>query len=195
MSPPVPASTGAGGRLSAGTLLLHWAVGLAVLGMLTYGFWLQTLPTGPGKAPWVQSHKSFGILVFALALVRIVWRWREGFPPPAGPHRAWERRAARGLHVFMIAATVLMPVSGILRSLAYARPVTVFGLPLIPKLFETKQELLYALSSTLHDGLAFALAGAIIVHIAAALRHQIRGDATLGRMLGGHGPDGLMEDR
>lgn len=194
MSPPVPAYTGAGGRLSAGTLILHWSVGLGVLGMLAYGFWLQTLPTGPSKAPWVQTHKSFGILIFALALVRIVWRWREGFPPSAGRHPIWERRAAIGLHVFMITATVLMPVSGILRSLAYGRPITVFGLPLIPRVFEAKQELLYALSSNLHDGLAFALAGAIALHVAAAILHQIRGDATLVRMLGGRGTSATPGD-
>ncbi|GLS46442.1 cytochrome b [Methylobacterium brachythecii] len=176
-------------RLSAPTLLLHWLVGLGVLGLLGYGFWLQTLPSGAGKAPYVQIHKSFGMLVFALALARVAWRWREGFPEPAGPHRRWERRSAITLHACLIAATLLMPISGILRSLAYARPVTVFGLPVIPKLFETKQELLYAASSTIHDKMAFVLAGAIALHVAAALLHQTRaGDATLGRMLGGRGP-------
>lgn len=196
MTAPSPTAVRMGARLSAPTLVLHWAVGLAVLGMLAYGFWLQTLPSGAGKTPYVQIHKSFGMLVFAIALVRVLWRWREGFPPPAGPHPLWERRAAIGLHVFMIAATVLMPISGILRSLAYARPVAVFGLPIIPKLFETKHEVLYAISANLHDGLAFVLAAAVALHVAAAVRHEFRdGDATLGRILGGRGPDRVPEKR
>lgn len=172
-------------RLSRTTLALHWSVGLAVLGLLAYGFWLQTLPTGPGKTPYVQIHKSFGVLVFVVALARLLWRWREGFPPPAGPRRAWERLCAFWLHVFMIAATVLMPLTGIVRSLAYARPVSVFGLPVIPKLFDEKQEALYAVAAALHDNLALALALAMALHIAAAFRHEIRDrDATLGRMFG-----------
>lgn len=177
-----------GSRLSAGTLVMHWLVGLSVIGLLAYGFWLQTLPTGPGKTPYVQTHKSFGMIVFVLAIVRLAWRWREGFPTPVGNHAAWERRSARALQVFMIAATVLMPVTGILRSLAYARPVSVFDVPVIPKLFSEKQETLYAISANTHDILALALAAAIAVHVAAALLHQIRDrDETLGRMLGGSG--------
>ncbi len=170
--------------LSAPTILLHWTVGLAVLGLLAYGFWLQTVPSGPAKTPLVQVHKSFGLIVFALALVRLVWRWREGFPAPAGARAVWERRSAHALHVFMIAATLLMPVSGILRSLAYARPVSLFGLELLPKLFEEKQEALYAAAANLHDGLAITLTVAILLHVAASVRHQLQRDATLGRMFG-----------
>ncbi len=171
--------------LSVPTILLHWSVGLAVIGMLAYGFWLQTVPTGSDKTPLVQIHKSFGILVFALALVRLAWRWREGFPPAAGAYPTWERRAARTLQGFMILATILMPVSGILRSLAYGRPVSLFGLPLIPKLFEEKQETYYAAAANLHDGLALVLALAVALHVVAGLSHGGRkGDGTLARMFG-----------
>lgn len=187
----VPAPRGGGTRLSRTTLALHWSVGLAVLAMLAFGYWIQTLPSGAPRTPYVQIHKSFGVLVLALATIRIVWRWREGFPPPAGPRAARERRAALGLHVFMIAATVLMPLSGLVRSLAYARPVGVFGLPLIPKLFAQKQEWLYSLGAGLHDFLAPTLAAAIAVHVVASLVHGTRaGDATLARIFGGRGPDG-----
>ena len=184
-SPPAEAVSRAPAALGRPSRLLHWGVGAGVIGLLAYGFWLQSLPGGPGKAPFVQLHKSFGLLVFAAALARVAWRLREGFPPPAGPHPAWERRAARLLHLFLLAATLLMPLSGILRALAYARPVALFGLPVIPRLFETKQETLHALAATLHDGLALALTGALALHLAAALKHHLLDrDATLTRMLG-----------
>lgn len=170
------------GRLSLG---LHWGIGAGVLGLLAFGFWLQTVKGGPDKTALVQIHKSVGVIVFAAALVRVVWRMREGFPAPAGPHAPWERRGAILLHVFLIAATLLMPLSGILRSLAYARPVSVFGWPVIPKLFEAKHETLYAVASNLHDGLALALSAALALHVAAALKHHwIDRDATLTRILG-----------
>lgn len=171
--------------LSRTTIAMHWVVGIGVLGMLAYGFWLQTLPTGPGKTPFVQTHKSFGLLVFAVALARLAWRWQEGLPEPASDHRSWERRTAFWTHVFLIAATLLMPISGIVRSLAYARPVGVFGIPLIPKLVTEKSEPLYTIASTLHDKLALVLAAAIVLHVAAALFHEVRDrDTTLLRMFG-----------
>ena len=75
-------------------------------------------------------------------------------------------------------------VHAILRSLAYARPVELFGIPMIPKLFEKKQEALYAVSANAHDGLALALA----IHVAAALKHHlVDRDLTLWRILGGDG--------
>ncbi|PXW51961.1 cytochrome b [Methylobacterium sp. B4] len=170
------------GRLSLG---LHWSVGTGVLGLIAFGFWLRTVPGGQDKTALVQIHKSVGVLVLMAALARVAWRMREGFPAPAGPHAAWERRGAIALHVFLIAATLLMPLSGILRSRAYARPVSVFGLPLIPKLFEAKHETLYAIASNLHDGLALALSAALALHVAAALKHHwIDRDATLTRILG-----------
>lgn len=169
-------------RLSLG---LHWGVGAGVLGLIAFGFWLRTVPGGPDKTALVQIHKSVGVLVFVAALARVAWRMREGFPAPAGPHAPWERRGATFLHVCLIAATLLMPLSGILRSLAYARPVSVFGLPVIPQLFEAKNGTLYAMASNLHDGLALALSAGLALHVAAALKHHwIDRDATLRRILG-----------
>lgn len=178
-------SAGSGIPLSRTTLVLHWAVAAAVLGMLAYGYWIQTLPSAQGRTADVQIHKSLGVLVFVLALARVLWRAREGFPPPAGPHGSAQRRAALGLHLFLIAATLLMPLSGIGRSLAYARPVSVFGWPLIPRLFEDRQETLYAISATLHDGLALVLSAGILVHVGAALKHHyLDRDDTLRRITG-----------
>ena len=172
-------------RLSTTTLLLHWLVGLAVIGMLAYGYWLQTLPSGPPRTPFVQIHKSFGLLVFLAALARIAWRWREGFPKANSAHRLWERRAALSLQLFMITATIVMPLTGIGRSLAYARPVQLFGWPVIPKLFETKQETLYTWLSGIHDATALLLTAALAIHVGAALKHHvIDRDDTLRRIFG-----------
>jgi cytochrome b561 len=185
MSGPVQTRSGHWpGRVSLG---LHWGVGFGVLGLIAFGFWLRTVSGGPDKTALVQIHKSFGVIVFVLAIARVAWRMREGFPAPAGLHAAWERRSAIALHAFLIVATLLMPISGILRSLAYARPVSVFGLPVIPKLFEAKHETLYALAANLHDGLALALSAALALHVGAALKHHwVDRDGTLLRILGLH---------
>jgi len=171
--------------LSRTTRWLHGIVALAVLGMLASGYALATLPSGPDKSALVQLHKSFGMLVLAVALARLLWRIREGLPPALPSHRPLERLAAAGLHAVLIAATLAMPLSGIGRSLAYARPVAVFGWPVIPQIITRKHEAWSAAFSSLHDGLALVLAAAIGVHVLAALKHHlVDRDETLRRIVG-----------
>lgn len=175
----------AGGRLGLATRVLHWSTALSILCMLAYGFWMQGLPQGSARGTAIRVHKSVGVVVLALVLARAMWRWREGLPEPAGRHRPWERRAARAMHGALIAATLLMPISGIARSLAYPRALALFGLPLIPQPFAVRQETLYVVSAALHDGLAFVLLALIALHVAAALKHHVLDrDDTLRRMIG-----------
>jgi len=176
---------GAGARLSRTTRLLHWGVGLSVLGMLAGGYWLRGIPGGPDKSALVQVHKSFGMLVLAAALARLIWRIREGLPRPLQSHPPLARRVAVGVHGALIAATLAMPLSGIGRSLAYARPVAVFGWPVIPQMVERKHEPLSVVFSGLHDWLALVLAVGIGLHALAAFKHHlIDRDETLRRMVG-----------
>lgn len=171
--------------LSRTTLVLHWIVGLGVLGMLASGYRIASLPGGPGRSALVQTHKSFGLLVLCAALARAVWRVREGWPPPLAAHHPRGRRMARGLHLILLAATLAMPLSGIGRSLAYGRPVALFGWPLVPQVLDHRHEALSVAFSGLHDGLAMILAAGIGLHVAAALKHHlVERDDTLRRILG-----------
>ncbi|MGU3539811.1 cytochrome b [Methylobacterium sp. A54F] len=173
------------GRLSLPTRLLHWTVALGILGMLAYGFRLQELPEGAVRGMAIRLHKSVGVVLLVLIVVRALWRWREGMPASSARHAPWERLAARTVHAALIAATLLMPLSGIARSLAYPRALSVFGVLLIPQPFATRPEMLYAGAAALHDGLALMLVGLVALHVAAALKHHfVDRDDTLRRMLG-----------
>lgn len=156
---------------------LHWLVALGVIVMLAFGYWISILPRGQGKTGYVQLHKSLGMIVFAIALVRIGWRARVGFPEPIG--LGWERRTARLAHLALMALTIALPLSGIVRSLAYARPVQVFGLPVIPQLFAEKHEALNELAGRVHNACALALFLLVAMHVAAAAKHHFidRNDA------------------
>lgn len=172
-------------RPARSSVALHWLVAAGVVGMLAFGYFISTLPRGPGKTEFVQLHKSFGMLVFAAALARVAWRMRAGFPPPRGTH--WERVAARASHWALIALTLAMPLSGLVRSLAYTRPVSVFGAPVIPQLLAEKNEALNEAAGAIHDGCALALTILTLLHVAAALKHHlVDRDDTLTRM----GPSG-----
>lgn len=160
---------------------LHWLVAIGVFGMLAFGYWISTLPRGPAKTDFVQLHKSFGLIVLALAAARIAWRVHAGFPEPIG--RPWERRAARLAHLALMALTLALPLSGIVRSLAYARPVELFGLTIVPRLIAKKHEALNEFAGAVHDACALTIVALVALHIAAAAKHRfIDGDDALARV-------------
>lgn len=171
--------------LSVTTIVLHWATAASIAGMIGLGLYMSDMPRGPAKVSLIQLHKSLGVMVLALVLVRIGWRIREGWPEPAAHLSAWEARLARATHWFLLIIPIGIVASGIVRSLAYARPVEVFGLPFIPKVLDERNVPLNDIAGAVHDTLAWALVAVITVHVAAALRHHVlRRDATLRRMLG-----------
>jgi cytochrome b561 len=165
-------------------IVLHWAVAAGIVGMVAFGMAIGAMESGPDKTRLIQVHKSFGILVGALALARLLRRARDGFPEPVGSMSRIEALAARHVHVALLVLTVLMPLSGILKSVTYARPVDVFGLPFLPQLLDEKHVALNEAVSWVHATCGWLLALIIVVHACGALKHHfVNRDATLRRML------------
>lgn len=172
--------------LSGTTRTLHWLVAGGLLALLAFGFYLSQVDSGPEKTALVQVHKSFGIILASLLLLRLAWRIREGWPAPAAQMGVAEATLARCVHIVLLIAPLVMVASGVVRSLAYARPVAVFGMPFIPKMLDVKNEGLNAAAALVHDGTALVIIGALVLHVAGALRHHfLLRDPTLVRMLGG----------
>lgn len=171
-------------RPAPSTIALHWLVAAGVCAMLAFGFFVSSLSRGPEKTEWVQLHKSCGMIVLGLALARIVWRLVASFPRRGTPRL--EAITARAAHALLLAATLVAPLSGVLKSISYARPVQVFGLPMIPQLLAEKNEAQNDTASALHVAAAWTLVALIAIHVAAALRHHlVDRDDTLLRMLPG----------
>lgn len=171
--------------LSRTSIALHWLIAVGILGLLVFGVIISNTPSGPEKTALIQIHKSFGMIVGFLALWRIVNRIREGWPAPLSPRPAWEERAAHITHTALLAATVAMPLTGIAKSITYARPVDIFGLRLIPAQLMEKNDAWNDIFSIAHASIGYTLAALIALHIAAAVRHHIvHRDLTLARMTG-----------
>lgn len=169
-------------RPARSTIALHWLVAAGVSAMLAFGFFVSSLPRGPEKTEWVQTHKSCGMIVLCVVLARAAWRLLVRVPRDGTP--SWEAIAARAAHALLLAATIVAPLSGVLKSVSYARPVQVFGLPVIPQLLAEKNEALNEAASALHVAAAWTLVALITIHIAAALKHHlVDRDDTLLRML------------
>lgn len=172
-------------RLSRATILFHWLTAVTIAGMLGFGFVIGATPRGPDKVALIQLHKSFGMIVLPLLIARLVWRLREGWPQAVSPLAAWERVGARAAHWALLLAPIVMIASGMVRSLAYARSIDVFGIPVVPVLLAEKNERINEAAGSVHDMAALVLVVVIALHVGAALGHHLlKRDATLLRMLG-----------
>jgi cytochrome b561 len=164
--------------------LLHWLIVLLVLMLAIVGLTMGELPKTP-KYFWVYTmHKSVGITVLALVLVRIGGRLYAGAPRPVPGTPTWQARIASLTHFLLYALLLAMPLSGWLYDSASGlRPFRWFGLVLVPKLSGPNE----GLSELSHDGhelLFWVLVALVALHAAAAFYHHIfQNDATLSRML------------
>lgn len=163
---------------------LHWLVVALVLVLATVGLSLDSLPKTP-RYFWVFTlHKSVGITVLVLVLLRIGWRLYAGAPRPVPGTPSWQARVAAATHVLLYALLLAMPLSGWLYDSASGlRPFRWFGLLAMPKLAAPDEALADAALEA-HELLFWALAALVALHAAAALHHHVfRNDATLSRML------------
>jgi cytochrome b561 len=166
---------------------LHWGIVVLLIVQVTLGKVADSLPVGLERLVVMARHKSFGITILGLALLRIAWRWIDR-PPPLPPMPRWQAIAARMNHWALYALLFALPLSGWLMSSAANRPVSWFGLAQLPD-FIAPDPGLKEVFEEVHETLVnilFVLAG---LHVAAALKHQlIDRDGLLWRMLPGRTP-------
>lgn len=169
--------------------LLHWLMAALILFMLGLGVWMTEFVTDMyAQFDLVQIHKSWGFVVFVLALLRILWRWTHRPPAPV-PMPRWQHLAAEGAHRALYVLMIFMPVTGWLMASAselqemYGIKNMVFGLFALPDPFVPGDKDLEAIFATLHFWGAVALALLLVAHVAGALKHHfIDRDDTLTRM-------------
>jgi cytochrome b561 len=160
---------------------LHWLIAILIIGMLTVGLYMKSLPKSPIKFQLYDLHKAVGIVVLTLVIVRILWRFINITPALVMP--LWERIAARASHYLLYIIMLAMPMSGWLMNSAADYPVSFFGLFTLPKLI-LPNETAYTIFNTAHTWLAYSLIGLIILHVAAALKHHFwDNDDILRRMI------------
>ncbi len=167
-------------RYNPGSIALHWLHALIVLGLIGWGIWMADLPKGPERGWAFGIHKSFGLVAIVLIACRI--GWRIGHPPPPNPaSQGIDRLLAKAGHTTLYILLVLVPTAGF-TSVSFTKyPLKFFGITLPKPGYP--DETLNHLFSTTHQWLAWTLATVIVLHIAAAIRHALKRDGTLERML------------
>ena len=154
-------------------VVLHWLIGVAVLAQITLGLWMITIPKVPigVRAGWFNVHKSIGITLAVLILVRILWRLFHQAPPLPATMPKWERIAAKANHLLLYACMVVMPVSGYLGSSFTKYPILYWGIKLPQWGWDSPA--LKDLFSQVHFVTVIIFIALIALHIAAALKHAL----------------------
>ena len=152
-------------------IILHWLLACLLVFQLCLGIFMVDIPKGPDspRALWFNFHKSLGILLSLLIVLRLIWRLKN--PPPNLPASitGWKRTISHINHFFLYVCMIVMPVSGIIGSIFSKYPINFFGTPL-PRLADPN-EAIKSLTSDLHQYFAVAFITLILIHILAALKH------------------------
>ncbi|PKF50724.1 cytochrome b [Enterovibrio nigricans] len=164
--------------------LLHWITAIAVIGMFAVGLWMVDLTY---YSSWYKTaphwHKSIGILLLALTIVRLLWRAVKGTPSITGS--TFEKTAAHAAHHTIYLLLFVIFVSGYLISTSDGRPIDVFdwfAVPALGELFPDQSDI----AGAIHYYAAYGLIGLSSIHALAALKHHfIDKDNTLRKMIGG----------
>lgn len=169
--------------LSKTTIAFHWVTGIFFIVILGFGLYMDELPKGPEKFEIMGIHKSLGLAFLFVALMRVTWRLHEGNIPSLNVQQTWLDTMAKGIHLFLLIGTVLMPISGLMMSIGGGRAIEFFGTQVLAAGDEI--EWLGDLAHEVHEIGAKLIILALLLHIAGALKHQFMDkDGTLSRMLG-----------
>lgn len=161
---------------------LHWLIVALLIVQVTLGKVAEDLPLGLDKLVMMARHKSVGITILGLAVIRLAWRLIDR-PPPPPPMPRWQRGAARLTHAAFYVLLFALPVTGWLMSSASNFPVSWFGLVQLPDLVAPDDGLEHRLED-IHETLVKVLVALAVLHVAAALKHQfVDRDGLLLRML------------
>lgn len=176
-------------RYGATAIALHWVLALAIVIMLVAGYYMTGLPFSPQRLKLYNWHKWLGVAVLTLSILRLLWRILRQPPAlPADMQAAmprWQQQAHHGTHHLMYALFFIVPVLGWAYSSAAGFPIVFLGQFPLPDFVPVSKPLADVLKPV-HALAAYALALLMLLHVAAALKHQyIDRDGLIARMLPG----------
>lgn len=184
--------------------VLHWLIAIGIFGMFALGWFMSDLPKEAPKqiaydlfnlgvytwnlteeiSPrtfYFNLHKSIGVTIFALILIRILWRITHCPPALLSSYKAWERKLASSAHHLLYLLMVALPISGIIMATYSKYGIKWFGVPFIKGLDNNPMRELF---EEVHEIIGLIILLVIFVHIIGALKHKfIDKDDTLKRML------------
>jgi cytochrome b561 len=161
---------------------MHWTGALLFICACGVGLYMVELPTSVQRLKLMNWHKWLGIGVLLLTLLRLGWRLGHRPPPPQAGGSRLQQRVASAAHGLLYLLMLGVPLLGWAYSSAAGFPITWLGLLPLPDWVPRDRELAAVLKPW-HRIASFALIGLVLLHVAAALKHQlIDRDGLLSRM-------------
>ncbi|WP_233214147.1 cytochrome b [Pollutimonas nitritireducens] len=165
-------------------IVLHWLIAVLLLGQFAFGWYLQEIPRGvPERSFFVNLHKSSGILIGLLILVRVGWRLTHKPPPLPDTIPRVQQRIASATHILLYVLMVVMPLSGYIASNYSKWGVKFFNVVTFPP-WGVESKLIYAIFNQTHKVASWLLLALVILHVFAGLKHLlVDRDRVFSRML------------
>ncbi|WP_370277558.1 cytochrome b [Pontibacterium sp.] len=163
-------------KYGAVTKVLHWGMALMLLTLVVVGSYMTGLDkTDPSRLQLMGMHKSFGAIFMQLAVFRVIWSRISARPQLPEVLSGWEKRLSRAITALLYILMLAVPFSGMAMSNFSGFPVSLFGLVEFPMVF-TKNPEMAGLAKQAHVAMVYALMGAIVLHVAGALKHRYLDD-------------------
>ena len=161
--------------------VLHWLTALVIFIQIPLGFYAESLRLSPLKMDVFVWHKSLGMLVFLLLIIRLLWRIKATIPQPLSAGKT-QKRLSQAVHWLLYGLMVMLPISGWITSSAANIPIKLFWLIPLPALVGP-DDALKSLAAQFHEISVCVLLTVLILHIGAAMRHHLLlQDNTIKRM-------------
>ncbi|WP_051002371.1 cytochrome b [Magnetospirillum molischianum] len=171
-------------RFDTVTMAFHWGMALVIVALWGAGHVIEGMIDGPPRSELIGLHKVMGVVILALVVSRLAWRFTHRPPRSLPSTPAFERLMSSLAHAALYVLMLALPLGGILMSQSGGHPVTALGFEL--PLLVGKDAALHELFEFGHQSLGWVLALVLLAHVGAALRHHfVQKDATLRRMLPG----------
>lgn len=180
-------------RYSAVAITLHWLIALGIIVNIALGLYFADLPRSDANRFFLtQTHKSIGLTILALSLIRVAWRLMNPVPPLPASMSPLTRFAAHATHFLLYFLIIAIPLSGwlLVSSSPLGLPTMYFGwfawpqLPYFSDLPRAAKKIWMREFDTMHVYLAWSAIVLVTLHVVAALYHHfLRRDVVLARML------------
>ncbi|MEO7726867.1 MAG: cytochrome b [Burkholderiales bacterium] len=158
-------------RYSPPAVVLHWLVALLIVGLFGLGWYMMEIEKQPGADWYFNLHRSLGLTVAALVVLRILWR--ASHPPEALPVSVpfWEKKLSLAAHWLLYSCMFVMPLTGYLGSAYNKSGVAFFGIAL--PFWSAPDRNLSKLFFTIHEALVWVFVAVIVLHALAGLKHLL----------------------
>jgi cytochrome b561 len=179
-------------RYSRQAVILHWLIGVLIIANVIVAFGHELLPEDMHRSA-IDLHKSIGMTVLGLAIMRILWRLTHRPPAMPATYKTWARHLSHSVHWLLYILMFALPITGWLHDSAWKMAPQVkmywFGLFEVPRINwvmnmePAAKEAFHDVMGERHSILGFILIGLFVLHVAGALKHQFMDkEAELQRM-------------